>query len=77
MKLEYYNGMGSPTITIQRPTDLYPALDFIQNVMLDFVNNGHPDTHNFLACANLLNGMMETARANGFGNENDVDNIEY
>lgn len=77
MKLEYYNGMGSPTITIQRPTDLYPALGFIQSAMMYFVNNGHHDAHNFEACSNLISQMMEMAEAHGFGNMDDVDNIEY
>ncbi len=77
MKLEYFVGVSSPCSTIQRPTDLYPALDFIQSCMMDFVNNGHPDAHNFEACSNLISQMMETAQNNGFGNMNDVDNIEY
>jgi len=77
MKLESFVGTPGPVITIQRPTDLYPALDYIQSCMMDFVNNGHPDASTFEHCANLISTMMETAEHWDFGSMYDVDNIEY
>lgn len=77
MKLESFTGISGDVITIQRPTDLYPALDWIQSQMMEFVNQEHPDAAKFEACSNLISVFMQTAENNGFGSMDDVDSIEY
>ena len=77
MKLESFVGIAGEVLTIQKPTDLYPALDWIQSLMMDFVNDGHPDATTFEHCANLISTMMQTAEQWGFGSMDDVDKIEY
>lgn len=77
MKLESFIGVPGPVITIQRPTDLYPALDHIQSCMMEHVNNGHKNAAEFERCANLLSEFMQKAEEAGFGNMDDVDNIEW
>lgn len=77
MKLISYVGMDKPEITIERPTDLYPALDWIQTEMIELAESGHRDSAKFEACANFISKLLQQVEDAGFGSIEDVDAIIY
>lgn len=74
MKLISYVGIEESTIFIEKATDLYPALDYIQTKMVELSEEGEPNTSE---CADFISTLMKQAEESGFGNYEDVDNIEY
>ena len=74
MKLINYVGLDEPVITIEKETDLYPALDFIQTKMLELEENGNERAGK---CADFIDKLMKMVEEEGFGNHEDVDNVEW
>lgn len=75
MKVESYMGIEQPVITIQKATDLYPLLDYIQSKMLGLsYENGDGKASE---CATFISTLMEQAEKEGYGSFEDIDNIEH
>ena len=74
MKLIMYVGVDEPVMVIEKETDLYPALDFIQTKMIELEEGGN---ENAGKCANFINVLMDEAEKKGFGNCDDVENVEW
>lgn len=77
MKIISYSGIDAPAITIERPTDLYPALDWIHTQMCDHMENGNDKNGEFKRCAAFISKLMDKVEENGFGNYDDIESVEY
>lgn len=77
MKIISYSGIDAPAITIERPTDLYPALDWIHTQMCDHMENGNDKNGEFERCAIFIEKLMNQTESAGFGNDDDIDSVEY
>jgi hypothetical protein len=75
MKLIDYVGTEGPCLVIERPTDLFPALDHIQNIMIELEES--TGSTEAARCVEFISGLMEQAEANGFGSHDDVENVEH
>ena len=75
MKLTSYIGVDEPVITIEKPTDLYPALDHIQNVMMELYDE--TGNEEFEKCADFIGELMDSTEKKGFGNYEDVESIDH
>ena len=73
MKLIQYVGIDEPVMVIEKETDLYPALDFIQSKMIELEEDGNEKAGE---CASFISHLMYKAEQEGFGNHEDVDNVE-
>ena len=58
---------------MKKETDLYPALDFIQTKMVELEEQGNEKAGKY---AKFISKLMDMAENEGFGNFDDVDNIE-
>jgi hypothetical protein len=79
MKVISYVGVECPTLVIDRVTDLYPALDYLQTRMIELSENeSDTDKKNDLEkCADFISSLMDQSELNGYGSQEDVDNIKY
>lgn len=75
MRLISYVGIEDQVITIEKAEDLYPALDYIQSRMLDVADATGCDKAS--ECATFISTLMELAEKEGYGDFEDIDNIEY
>ena len=77
MKLIGYSGIEGVAIVIQRPSDLYPLLDWFQSEMMDIVNSEAPNSGEAEVCANFCTELMERAEEAGFGTFDEIEKVEY
>ena len=79
MKIENFIGVDGEVITITQPTDIYPLLDWAHSQMMELEENAK-GTANKAKCQKayqFLEKLMKQAEEEGFGDHEDVDNIEY
>jgi hypothetical protein len=69
MIITSYVGIDEQVITIQRKEDLYPLLDWFQTKIMDL---GATDAE-----LKSVQEIIDIAEKKGFGNYDDVDNVEY
>lgn len=77
MIITNYVGIDEEVITIEKAEDLYCFLNWLQNQMMDFVNKEHPEKEKFSHCAKFLSELMNLCEQRGFGNEEDLEEIEF
>lgn len=79
MKLISYAGIDNPVITIERPTDLYAVLDWVQTEMIKLSEDAEIEEQGimFNNCCQFISELMDLTELRGFGNQDDVDSIEY
>jgi hypothetical protein len=77
MKIISYIGAESETIVIEQPTDIYPLLDWCQSKMIELQENakGSVNVEKWEKASNYLSKLMEQVEKDGFGNQDDIDNI--
>lgn len=79
MKLIIYAGTESDSIVIQQPTDIYPLLDWCQSRMIEIQENtkASVNVEKWQKAIDYLSKLMEQVEKDGFGNQDNVDNIEW
>jgi hypothetical protein len=81
MRIINYVGAEGHTIIIEKPTDLFPLLDWIQSEMMEFLDDEdkeHTDEFKeFERCANFISKLMDQAESDGFGSYDDIENVKY
>ena len=79
MKIIGYVGAEADCIIIQQPTDIYPLLDWCQSRMMENQENtkGSVNIEKWQKAINYISKLMELVEKDGFGNQDDIDNIKY
>ncbi len=79
MKITSYVGSEGECIVIQQPTDIYPLLDWCQTKMMDNQENakGSVNVKKWENAIMYLSKLMVQVEKDGFGSQDDIDNIEY
>ncbi len=79
MKLINYVGSESECIVIQQPTDIYPLLDWCHSKMMDKQDEciGSINIDKWQKAIDYLAELMDKVSLDGFGNPDDIDNIQY
>lgn len=79
MKIISYLGAESECIVIQKPTDIYPLLDWCQSKMIDNEEEcgDSKNKEEWEKATHYLSKLMDQVERDGFGSQEDVDNIEY
>lgn len=79
MKAIGYFGAEGDCIVIERPTDIYPLLDWCQSRMVENQENakGSVNIEKWQKAIDYLSELMERVENDGFGNQDDVDRIVY
>ena len=78
MKNEDFVGVDGDTLTITQPTDIYPLLDWCQSAMMEKEDEaqGTKNKEKWNKAIEYLNTLLIQVEKAGFGNQEDVDNIE-
>lgn len=79
MKVIGYSGTEGYCIVIQQPTDIYALLDWCQSEMIEKqeVAKGTVNIEKWQKAIDYLSKLMEQSEKDGFGNQDDVDDIKY
>lgn len=85
MKLISYVGIERPLMVIQRATDLYAALDHIQSEMIQLAEELEQQSGEYAKdkklklekCAEYISILMDRVEKDGFGNQGDIDSVEW
>lgn len=79
MKQIRYVGAEGECIVIQQPTDIYALLDWCQSRMIDKQEEarGSRNVEKWEKAIVYLSKLMEQVEEDGFGGQDDIDNIEY
>ena len=77
MKLISFIGTDGDCIIIQQPTDIYPALDWCQSQMMEKQEIDPINAVKWEKAVFYLSRLMELVEKDGFGSQEDVDEIEY
>jgi hypothetical protein len=79
MKCINYLGAEGDCIVIQQPTDIYPLLDWCHSRMIENQQEekGSVNVGKWQKAIDYLSTIMVKCEADGFGNFDDVENIEY
>ena len=74
MKLVGFLGIEDHVIVMEKETDLYPVLDYIQSKMVDLDEAGNKKAGK---CAQFISELMRLTEEAGFGSDEDIENIEH
>ena len=79
MKLENYAGIDSEAVTIESPTDIYPLLDWChtQMIVLQERTKDSEKKIEYQRALFFLSETMDRANDAGFGNHDDIENINH
>lgn len=77
MKIINYVGTEAPSIVIESTKDLYPLLDYFQAkiIVLEELGRVIPETSE--RCSRFISNVMAECEFNGFGDYQDIENIEH
>lgn len=79
MKNILYSGIEGDVLVIDKPTDIYPLLDWRHSRMIENQEKaiGTKNIEKWEKAINYLSELMKDAECKGFGNMEDVDNISW
>jgi len=79
MKIENFIGHEGDTITITKSTDIYPLLDWAHSKLIELEENEKraANKDKYREAYQFIGKLMDLAECEGFGNYDDVDEIEY